>query len=60
MKRLLIADLRFTSHSAPRAESGAKATAVQTLSRMLDTLEPREASGLRRVHRRFVPGSTTA
>jgi len=53
-----IYNLRFTSRSA-RAESGAKATAVQTLSRMLDALELREASGLRRVHRRFVPGSTT-
>ena len=37
----------------PPAESGAKATAVQTLTRLPDVLEPREASGLRRVHRRF-------
>jgi hypothetical protein len=56
--KLTIYDLRFTSRLA-RAESGAKATAVQTLSRVLDALEPRKASGLRRVHRRFVPGSTT-
>jgi hypothetical protein len=56
--KFTIYDLRFTSRSA-RAESGAKATAVQTLSRMLGALEPREMSGRRRVHRRFVPGSTT-
>jgi alpha-glucosidase/alpha-D-xyloside xylohydrolase len=34
-------------------ESGAKATAVQTLSRPPDISAPREAFGLRRVHRRF-------
>jgi hypothetical protein len=56
--KFMIYDLRFASRLA-RAESGAKATAVQTLSRRLDALEPREAFGLRRVHRRFVPGSTT-
>ena len=56
--KFTIYDLRFTSRPA-RAKSGAKATAVQTLSRMLDALEMREASGLRRVHRRFVSGSTT-
>jgi hypothetical protein len=34
-------------------ESGAEATAVQTLARGLGVLELREAFGLRRVHRRF-------
>jgi hypothetical protein len=56
--KFTIYDLRFTNRAAC-AESGAEATAVQTLSRILDALDPREASGLRRVHRRFVPGSTT-
>ena len=35
------------------ALSGAKATALQTLPRLPNDLEPRKASGLRRVHRRF-------
>ena len=35
------------------AESGAKVTALQTLSRWPGVLEFREASGLRRVYRRF-------
>jgi hypothetical protein len=34
-------------------ESGAEATAVQTLARLLIVAKTREASGLRRVHRRF-------
>ena len=34
-------------------ESVAKATALQTLARLPRILEPRAASGLRRVHRRF-------
>lgn len=40
-----------TFHRAP--ESGAEATAVQTLRRRPCVREPCEASGLRRVHRRF-------
>jgi hypothetical protein len=36
-----------------RPKSGAKATALQTLSRSPGIVELREASGLRRVHRRF-------
>jgi hypothetical protein len=36
-----------------RSKSGAKATALQTLSRSPGVVEFREASGLRRVHRRF-------
>jgi hypothetical protein len=35
------------------ANSGAKATAVQTLRDNYPSLKPREASGLRRVYRRF-------
>jgi hypothetical protein len=42
-----------------RLKSGRGLPQSKTLARMLDALEPREASGLRRVHRRFVPGSTT-
>jgi hypothetical protein len=38
-----------------RPESGAKATAVQTLARPPGSFKLREASGLRRVHRRFSP-----
>jgi hypothetical protein len=34
-------------------ESGAEATAIQTLARLSNGSSPREASGLRRVHRRF-------
>ena len=56
--RFTIYDLRFTSRSA-RAESGAKATAVQTLRAVRERPTFATASGLRRVHRRFVPGSTT-
>ena len=52
--KFAIYDLRFTSRW-PRAEGGAEATAVQTLPRLPDTRKPREASGLRRVHRRFSP-----
>ena len=40
-----------------RNQSGAKATAVQTL-RDFFVVEPREAFGLRRVHRRFGCGVT--
>jgi hypothetical protein len=38
---------------SPPPQSGAEATALQTLARLLVVLEFREASGLRRVHRRF-------
>jgi hypothetical protein len=41
------------SRSRTPSYSGAKATAVQTLSRLPNATKPREASGLRRVHRRF-------
>jgi len=41
------------SRSLAHSQSGAKATALQTLSRLPDILEYRKASGLRRVHRRF-------
>ena len=44
-------------HSA--VKSGAEATALQTLTRLPGILEIREASGVRPVYRRFVPGSTT-
>jgi hypothetical protein len=40
--------------------SGAKATAVQTLRDYRDSAELREASGLRRVHRRFPNGKEVA
>ncbi len=40
----------------PVTKSGAEATAVQTLSRLPIVLELREASGVRRVHRRFSGG----
>ena len=40
---------------AEHPESGAKATALQTLARLPDVLESREAFGLRRVHRRYSP-----
>ena len=43
-----------SSQQQLRSESGAKATAVQTLSRLPGVCELREASGLRRVHRRFL------
>jgi hypothetical protein len=46
---------RFTSRS-PCIESGAEATALQTLTRLPGILEIREASGVRPVYRRFVPG----
>src|SRR5437660_9775009 len=36
-----------------RSRKRAKATALQTLSRLPIVLKPREASGLRRVHLRF-------
>ena len=36
-------------------QSGAKATALQTLARWTGARELREASGVRRVHRRFSP-----
>jgi hypothetical protein len=36
-------------------KSGAEATAVQTLARLSSGSQLREASGLRRVHRRFSP-----
>jgi hypothetical protein len=39
--------------AAVRLKSGAKATAVQTLARLSGSPKFREASGLRRVHRRF-------
>ena len=43
-------------------ESGAEATALQTLARLPDITELREASGLRRVYRRYCasisPGAT--
>jgi hypothetical protein len=44
-------DLRIRVAECP--ESGAKATALQTLARLSGILEPREVFGLRRVHRRF-------
>ena len=40
-----------TSPARPKAVL--KTRAVQTLRRLLGVLEPRKASGLRRVHRRF-------
>jgi hypothetical protein len=42
-------------HPAPLAfpKSGAEVTAVQTLARLLIVTKTREASGLRRVYRRF-------
>lgn len=39
------------------AEGGAEATALQALARVLKPFVFREASGLRRVHRRFVPAT---
>jgi hypothetical protein len=47
----------FVRHTT--SESGAKATALQTLSRPTSGFEPREASGLRRVHRRFLNAPQT-
>ena len=45
------------AHSAGgKPESGAKATALQTLTRPPGIFASREAFGLRRVHRRFSPG----
>src|ERR1017187_1257208 len=41
----------------PQCQSGAKATAGQTLARPLGISTTREAFGLRRVHRRFLPQS---
>jgi hypothetical protein len=38
------------------SESGAEATALQTLARPPNITEPREAFGLRRVHRRLSSG----
>ena len=52
--KFTIYDLRFTSRW-PSVEGGAEATAVQTLPRLPDTHKLREPSGLRRVHRRFIP-----
>ena len=37
-------------------KSGAEATAVQTLARLSVAIAPREASGVRRVYRRFGSG----
>ena len=56
--KFTIYDLRFTNRAAC-AESGAEATAVQTLTRLPGLTKPREASGLRRVHRRFAHGVQT-
>ena len=56
--KFTIYDLRYTSR-APCVESGAEATALQTLTRLPGILEIREASGVRPVYRRFVSGSTT-
>jgi hypothetical protein len=41
----------------PGTKSGAEATALQTLARRPGALEPREAFGVRRVHRRFSAGA---
>jgi hypothetical protein len=43
------------TNSSTLRESGAKATALQTLSRLPSVHKPREASGLRRVYRRSFP-----
>jgi hypothetical protein len=47
--------VRFANcgHELHERQSGAKATAVQALARLLVGFQLREASGLRRVHRRF-------
>lgn len=42
-----------------RLESGAKATAVQTLARVVASLEVREAPGMRQVYRRCLRGRLT-
>jgi hypothetical protein len=55
--KFTICDLRFTRRLA-HAESGAEATAVQTLRAIWKCSVVAQASGLRRVHRRFSTGST--
>jgi hypothetical protein len=55
--RFTIYDLRFTR--CLLCESGAEAAAVQTLPRVPDAYELREASGLRPLQRRFFQGSST-
>jgi alpha-glucosidase (family GH31 glycosyl hydrolase) len=47
------ANLGMAGNALRPHNSGAKATAIQTLSRLPWITERREASGLRRVHRRF-------
>ena len=56
--KFTICDLRFTRRLSV-IESGAKATAVQTLSRPSNACGWREAFGRRRVHRRFFADITT-
>jgi hypothetical protein len=49
LSRMVLAEHSLSS----QGQSGAKATALQTLARLLVGFRFREASGVRRVHRRF-------
>jgi hypothetical protein len=49
-----VSELKEFAEVAAGHESGAEATALQTLARLTDIYELRGAFGLRRVHRRFL------